>query len=238
MFSVYEPVSYSPRASSPLSEFEHRVSPHDPNMSSAARYSPTPVQLPPSPFQNSVVVLQNSPSSSSLNSSSETNTRTDINFVTELNDQNTSPSIPQNENTTDFVESNSEEGLVPGNELILIQSGNSELEPSAPPLMLTGSDFALTRDFLVMHDDQISVMNSFKTENLEINETYIPSPIQTLNSNEDIDLCSTVESDKVLNTMKIVDNLLESKDEEMPIKKIVRRSKRQINDKKTYCKFL
>lgn len=119
MFSVYEPVSYSPRASSPLSEFEHRVSPHDPNMSSAARYSPTPVQLPPSPFQNSVVVLQNS--STSLNSSSETNNTTNMNFVAELTDQNTSPNIPQNDNTTDFVESNNEEGLVPGNELILMQ---------------------------------------------------------------------------------------------------------------------
>lgn len=117
MFSVYEPVSYSPRASSPLSEFEHRVSPHDPNMSSAARYSPTPVQLPPSPFQNSVVVLQNSPS---LNSSSETNTRTNINFVAQLADQNTSSNIPQSDNT-DFVESSNEESLVPSNELILMQ---------------------------------------------------------------------------------------------------------------------
>ncbi|XP_051170020.1 PR domain zinc finger protein 10-like [Leptopilina boulardi] len=231
MFSVYEPVSYSPRASSPLSEFEHRVSPHDPNMSSAARYSPTPVQLPPSPFQNSVVVLQNS--STSLNSSSETNNTTNINFVAELTDQNTSPNIPQNDNTTDFVESNNEEGLVPGNELILMQGTNSELEPSAPPLMLTGSDFALTRDFLVMHDDQISVMNSFKSENLEISETYIPSPMQNLNTSEEIDLCSTVEPEKILNTMKIVDNLLETKNEETS-KKIVRRSKRQINDKKTY----
>lgn len=100
--------------------------------------------------------------------------------------------------------------------------------------MLT-NDFALTRDFLVMHDDQISVMNSFKTENLEMNVSYISSPMQTLNTGEELDLCSTVEPEKILNTMKIVDNLLESRDDEVP-KKIVRRSKRQINDKKTFCK--
>ncbi|XP_033230926.1 PR domain zinc finger protein 10-like isoform X2 [Belonocnema kinseyi] len=192
MFSVYEPVSYSPRASSPLSEFEHRVSPHDPNMSSAARYSPTPVQLPPSPFQNSVVVLQNP--SSPLIPASETNARTNISFVAQLADQTASQNIPQSDNPADFVDGSSEESLVPGNELILMQGATPELEPSAPPLMLTGlpgSDFALARDFLVMHDDQISVMNSFKNQNIEINESYIPSPMQTVIPNEELDLCET-----------------------------------------------
>ena len=119
MFSVYEPVSYSPRASSPLSEFEHRVSPHDPNMSSAARYSPTPVQLPPSPFQNSTVVLQNPPSP--LNSELESNTRISVNFVAQLSDQATSETIPQSNDPTDYVNEGNEEELVTGNELILMQ---------------------------------------------------------------------------------------------------------------------
>ena len=122
MFSVYEPVPYSPRASSPLSEFEHRVSPHDPNMSSAARYSPTPVQLPPSPFQNSVVVLQNPPSP--LIPATETNARTNINFVAQLADQNAAQNIPQSDIPADFVDGSSEESLVPGNELILMQGKN------------------------------------------------------------------------------------------------------------------
>ncbi|XP_069691824.1 uncharacterized protein [Periplaneta americana] len=40
-FSSFEPgAPFSPQPSSSLSEFEHRVSPLDPNMSSAARYSP------------------------------------------------------------------------------------------------------------------------------------------------------------------------------------------------------
>ncbi|XP_023721528.1 PR domain zinc finger protein 10 isoform X4 [Cryptotermes secundus] len=40
-FSSFEPgAPFSPQASSSLSEFEHRVSPLDPNLSSAARYSP------------------------------------------------------------------------------------------------------------------------------------------------------------------------------------------------------
>ena len=115
-----------------------------------------------------------------------------------------------------------------------------ELEPSAPPLMLTGlpgSDFALTRDFLVMHDDQINVMNSFKNQNIEINESYTPCPMQTINSNEELDLCATVQTKKELCTTKIVDNLLEPEVDKVP-KKNVRRSKRQINDKKTFCAYL
>ena len=40
-FSTFEPgAPFSPQPSSSLSDFEHRVSPLDPNMSSAARYSP------------------------------------------------------------------------------------------------------------------------------------------------------------------------------------------------------
>ena len=101
---------------------------------------------------------------------------------------------------------------------------------------LPSTDFALTRDFLVMHDDQIGVINSFKNQNLEISESYIENPMQTLNSNEEIDLCSTIEHEKELGTMKIVDNLLDLKMEEAP-KKNVRRSKRQINDKKTFCTY-
>lgn len=80
MFPVYEQVTFSPRPSSPLSDFEHRVSPLDPNMSSAACYSPTPVQLPQIQYQNSVVVLQDPSSSSST--STDTSTRENINFIT------------------------------------------------------------------------------------------------------------------------------------------------------------
>lgn len=118
LFPTYEQI-FSPRAASPLSEFENRVSPFDPNMSSAARYSPTPVQLPSPPFHNSVVVLQGP--SSPLISQSESNLRTSINYVTQL----THPidAQAQTDAAADFDSNGNEEGLVSGvsSELILMQ---------------------------------------------------------------------------------------------------------------------
>ena len=120
MYPSYEQVSFSSRANSPLSDFEHRVSPHDPNMSSAARYSPTPVPLPSSPFHNSVVVLQEP--SSPLISTSESATRVTNGYASQLTDQSSTPSISQSDNSEDFTDSTSD-GLVSsvGNELMLIQ---------------------------------------------------------------------------------------------------------------------
>ena len=118
MFPAYEQVSFSPRAASPLSDFEHRVSPLDPNMSSTARYSPTPVPLPPLPFHNSVVVLQGPPSP--LIVPQETNARTNMNFVAgQVGDQN----VQQADNVNDFVTNGNDEELVSsvGGELILMQ---------------------------------------------------------------------------------------------------------------------
>ncbi|XP_031780315.1 PR domain zinc finger protein 10 isoform X1 [Nasonia vitripennis] len=181
----YEQVSFSSRANSPLSDFEHRVSPHDPNMSSAARYSPTPVPLPSSPFHNSVVVLQEP--SSPLISTSESAVRITNGYSSQLTDQSSNPSLSQSDNSEDFTDSTSD-GLVSsvGNELMLIQGSNSELEPSSTPLMLSGisaSDLTLTRDFLVMQEDHINVMNPMKlNSSLEQNvnqiaETILPHDI-------------------------------------------------------------
>lgn len=117
LFPMYEQISFSPRAASPLSEFEHRVSPLDPNMSSTARYSPTPVQLPSSPFHNSVVVLQGP--SSPLISPPESNIRTNINYVTQLTHPIDTQAGPQTDTATDFVD-NGNEGLA-NSELILMQ---------------------------------------------------------------------------------------------------------------------
>lgn len=127
LFPTYEQVSFFPRASSPLSDFEHRVSPLDPNMSSAARYSPTPVQLPPSPFHNSVVVIQGP--SSPLISSTESTERGNVNYVSQLTHPIDAQSIQQSDNTADFV-ANENEQLVSSvsSELILMQ-GNRERIP-------------------------------------------------------------------------------------------------------------
>lgn len=121
LFPTYEQVSFSPRASSPLSDFEHRVSPLDPNMSSAARYSPTPVQLPPSPFHNSVVVLQGS--ASPLISPPESTERTNVNYVSQLTNPIDTQTVQQADNSADFVANGNEEQLVSsvGTELILMQ---------------------------------------------------------------------------------------------------------------------
>jgi hypothetical protein len=120
MYPSYEQVSFSSRANSPLSDFEHCVSPHDPNMSSAARYSPTPVPLPSSPFHNSIVALQEP--SSPLISTSESAVRITNGYSSQLTDQSSNPSISQSENSQDFTDSTSDELVSSvGNELMLIQ---------------------------------------------------------------------------------------------------------------------
>lgn len=86
-------------------------------MSSAARYSPTPVQLTSSPFHNSVVIFQGP--SSPLISTNESNIRSSINFVGQL----TNPIDAQTDTGTDFIDRENEETLVSsvGNELMLMQ---------------------------------------------------------------------------------------------------------------------
>lgn len=116
----YEQVAFSPRATSPLSDFEHRVSPLDPNMSSTARYSPTPVQLPSLPFQNSVVVLQSPPSP--LMITTESNQRANINFI---ETQSSRRNITEGEadSVSNFVDGETEQGIAAdvNGELILMQ---------------------------------------------------------------------------------------------------------------------
>lgn len=126
LFPTYEQISFSPRATSPF-EFEHRVSPLDPNMSSAARYSPTPVQLPSSSFPNSVVVLQGP--SSPLISQPESNIRTSINYVTHLAHPIDAQAVAQTDTATDFVGNGNEEGLVSSvsSELILMPGNGNDL---------------------------------------------------------------------------------------------------------------
>ncbi|XP_012252627.2 PR domain zinc finger protein 10 isoform X2 [Athalia rosae] len=228
IFPPYEQVSFSSQASSPLSDFEHRVSPLDPNMSSAARYSPTPVQLPPSPFHNSVVVLQGP--SSPLIPTSDQNVRPTINYVTQLTDQSTAQTVVQPDTTSDFVVAGNEEGLDAGvsGELILMQGAAPELENSAAPLMLAeipSTDFALARDFLVTHDEQLNVMTAYKNQNLGIEDVKV-SHLEM--KGEELQL-EVHPSESTNNQMlpDIINNGVTKSD-----KKGVRRSKRQINDKK------
>ncbi|KAG7213418.1 hypothetical protein KM043_002703 [Ampulex compressa] len=234
LFPTYEQVSFSPRATSPLSDFEHRVSPLDPNMSSAARYSPTPVQLPPSPFHNSVVVLQGA--SSPLISPPQSNVQPSVNYVTQLAHPIDTQNVPQTDNTTDFVANESEQELVSsvGNELILMEESNPELEPSTAPLMLAGipgTDFTLTRDFLVMQDDQINVMNAFKNQNLEVECDHTAMSAAAENSNKENNTQPATEpSEKYEEIDKVLSHTEKKKDVD---KKNIRRSKRRINNQKS-----
>ncbi|XP_066596847.1 PR domain zinc finger protein 10-like isoform X2 [Prorops nasuta] len=236
LFPTYEQVSFSPRPASPLSDFEHRVSPLDPNMSSAARYSPTPVQLPPSSFHNSVVVLQGP--SSPLISSSDSSVQTNINYVAQINNTTDTQSNQQVGNTADYVNGESQEELVSsvGNELILMQDPSPVLETTTAPLMLAGipgTDFSLTRDFLVMQeDDQINVISSFKHQTLEVshNRTLpVSEPEITEKKNKPL-LINDIskDSEKEDNTSS------HSEHKNNTETKSIRRSKRHINDKKTF----
>ncbi|XP_011144676.1 PR domain zinc finger protein 10-like [Harpegnathos saltator] len=243
LFPTYEQI-FSPRAASPLSEFEHRVSPFDPNMSSAARYSPTPVQLPSSPFHNSVVVLQGP--SSPLISQPESNIRTSINYVTQLAHPIDAQAVTQTDASADFVGNGNEEGLVSGvnSELILMQENAPELESSTTPLMLTGiagTDFALTRDFLVMQDDQINVINTFKNQNIDIEDNQsegvamcntLPPVTEDYKVNKDSNNESVPECDKEI--QQITEEASPEKKKKTVEKKEVRRSKRHITDKKDF----
>ncbi|XP_046418986.1 PR domain zinc finger protein 10-like isoform X1 [Neodiprion fabricii] len=236
IFPTYEQVPFSPQASSPLSDFEHRVSPLDPNMSSAARYSPTPVQLPPSPFHNSVVVLQGP--SSPLISTSDQNVRPTINYVTQLADQSATQTVVQADTASDFVVAGNDEGLDAGvsGELILMQGAAPELESSTAPLMLTGipsADFALARDFLVTHEEQLNAMSGYKNQNLDIEETKIAH--LEVKVGDDSQLAMHPQESPIGPVLPDFnkDNVLKTSADQ----KGVRRSKRQISDKKAlWCK--
>lgn len=235
-------------------------------MSSAARYSPTPVPLPPLPFHNSVVVLQGPPSPLVVQPENETNVPATINFVA---DQARDETSKQSHVVNDFVNAAHEEELVTGvdEELILmpgekvshflkifptndsinlflyfdflpffrfVLEATSELEAAAAPLMLAGipgTEFALTRDFLVMQDDQINVMSTLRNQEINVEPTVVvEEPITEENGNEmDLPVASIIKNIAIVEeTEKPVEKI------EEPEERIVRRSRRQINDKKTF----
>lgn len=99
--------------------------------------------------------------------------------------------------------------------------------------MLTGipsTDFTLSRDFLVMQDDQMNVINSFKTQNLDVDDsTHLSSTAENSNKENNADPLAA-SNEQEINEILIPTE--EKKDNE---KKNVRRSKRRINDKKNFC---
>jgi len=119
--------------------------------------------------------------------------------------------------------------------LILTETA-PELESSATPLMLTGipsTDFTLTRDFLVMQDEQINVINSFKNQNMEIEENNVTLSSTTDSANKENNNLIVPECDKE-QFSKDTSSIEKKKAVE---KKDVRRSKRHITDKKDFCKY-
>lgn len=109
-----------------------------------------------------------------------------------------------------------------------------ELEPSATPLMLTGipsTDFTLARDFLVMQDEQINVINSFKNQNIGIEDNQIDLTSVTNGANKENNNLTVLECDREqfpkATSPAEKKKTLERKD--------VRRSKRHITDKKDFC---
>lgn len=119
-----------------------------------------------------------------------------------------------------------------------------ELESSTTPLMLTGipgTDFTLTRDFLVMQDDQINVINTFKNQNMEIEDNHVTLPSVTEGANKENNNFIIPECDKEVQQIIKYEEIAK---ESPPIekkkiieKKDVRRSKRLITDKKDFCKY-
>lgn len=113
-----------------------------------------------------------------------------------------------------------------------------ELESSATPLMLTGipgTDFTLTRDFLVMQDDQINVINTFKNQNIEMEDNSIALPSITEDANKENNNLALPECDKEI--QQITKDSLSIEKKKVVEKKDIRRSKRHITDKKDFCKY-
>lgn len=111
-----------------------------------------------------------------------------------------------------------------------------ELENSAAPLMLTGipsADFALARDFLVTHEEQLNVMTGYKNQTLEIEDAKV-SRID-VKDRDDPQLAMHLREDSMVEILP--DGTKDEALKESGDKKGVRRSKRQINDKKTICEW-
>ena len=111
---------------------------------------------------------------------------------------------------------------------------NSELESSPTPLMLAGipgSDLALTRDFLVMHEDQINVINSVKLNSSldsnvnDITETILP---------HDLDEETNAQISTMKNFKKLCEQSIQISD---PDKKDVHWCKNQSNEDNSLCKY-
>jgi len=100
---------------------------------------------------------------------------------------------------------------------------------------IPGTDFALTRDFLVMQDDQINVINTFKNQNMEIENSHVALPSVIEDANKENNNLILPECDKEI--QQITRNISPSEKKKSIEKKDVRRSKRHITDKKDLCKY-
>lgn len=113
---------------------------------------------------------------------------------------------------------------------------------------IAGTDFTLTRDFLVMQDDQINVINTFKNQNIEIEDNQgeenvedvticntLPSVTEDYKVNKENNNESVLECDKEI--QQITEEASPSEKKKTVEKKDVRRSKRHITDKKDFCKY-
>lgn len=109
---------------------------------------------------------------------------------------------------------------------------NSGLESAAAPLILTGiqsTDFTLGRDFLVMQDDQMNVMNAFKAQNLDVDDsTHVSPTMENPNKENNTDPLAASSEQKINEILMPGEG---KNDSENPN---VRRSKRRINDKKNF----
>lgn len=100
---------------------------------------------------------------------------------------------------------------------------------------IPGADFTLARDFLVMQDDQINVINTFKNQNMEIENSHVTLPSVIEDANKENNNLIMPECDKEI--QQITRNISPSEKKKPIEKKDVRRSKRHITDKKNLCKY-
>lgn len=112
------------------------------------------------------------------------------------------------------------------------------MEQSTTPLMLTGipgADFTLTRDYIVMQDDQVNVINSLKNPTLSLGDNHIT------NTSEKKDITKESNSQSITEAnaqMGQINKILSHANKKKAVdKKNTKKSKQQMDDDKNFCKL-
>lgn len=100
---------------------------------------------------------------------------------------------------------------------------------------IPGADFTLTRDYMVMQDDQVNVMNSLKNSTLSMEDNNIANTPEKKNTIKESNSRSITEANA---QMGEINKILSHANKKKAIdKKNTKKSKQQMDDDKNLCKL-